>query len=157
MSNITLTTLQCSLINLYQDSKNGKIILHYSSFFFRFKWSHLNEQRDYEKAVSRQRLQKEIQQAKEESSFYISNVEFHKSAKEREKRGKKNTFTDDDQTWNWEQRLPEEEYMRRKLKRKMELDGKHSNDVTLPPNPKALISDHSFLSSMFSGGGVDHK
>ncbi|RWS26266.1 activator of basal transcription-like protein, partial [Leptotrombidium deliense] len=52
-------------------------------YLHRFKWSHLRDQLDYEKALRDQRLRLEVGQAKKEANFYIN---MHEEFKRRNKR-----------------------------------------------------------------------
>jgi len=56
----------------------------------RFKWVHLNERLEYERAVMKQRLRAEIEQAKRESSHFAHTVELSDRLKRSRKR---NLFT----------------------------------------------------------------
>merc|ERR1719319_1701389 len=54
----------------------------------RFKWVHLSERLNYEKAVRQQRLRTEISQVKREADHFKSSVEFGKRRKKNKEKAK---------------------------------------------------------------------
>lgn len=55
----------------------------------RFKWVHLSERLTYEKAVHRQKLQTEINQARKEAAFFQENLDKSERFKKQKKKQKK--------------------------------------------------------------------
>lgn len=85
-------------------------------FNSRFKWVHLNERLEYERAVLKQKLRTEIEQAKRESSHFAHTVELSEKLKKSKSR---NSFkvSEQDQSQHrgtYKQRKTDEEIKNKK-------------------------------------------
>lgn len=85
--------------------------------YYRFKWVHLNERLEYERAVLKQRLKTESEQAKRESSHFARSVEIsEKLQKARSKKASNNINKEENDRHNfiYKQRKTEEEIKSKK-------------------------------------------
>lgn len=89
----------------------------------RFKWSHLTERLNYEKAVHHQKMRNEIVQAKREADYFKSNVE-------KSKRMKKNKSATTPSTRPYEFRQKETDESIRTSKRKRTSSSNNANNTT---------------------------
>lgn len=90
----------------------------------KFKWDHLTEEINYQKAIKEQKLAAEIAAAKRERDFYLSRVDKAKAVKAmavrrqkgKEEESQKDSDGDDDDVLHAPQRPPIRKYMQRKSK-----------------------------------------
>lgn len=84
----------------------------------KFKWDHLTEEINYQKAVKEQKLAAEISAAKRERDFYLSRVDKAKAVKAMAERREKRTeeSIQDDPGNQKPKQMPVRKYMQRKSK-----------------------------------------
>ncbi|KAG8323525.1 Activator of basal transcription 1 [Homalodisca vitripennis] len=81
----------------------------------RFKWVHLNERLEYERAVLKQRLRTEIEQAKRESSHFAHTIELSEKLKKRKVKTQEPVTSEKIQRFDtFKQRKTEEEILKKK-------------------------------------------
>lgn len=100
---------------------------------YRFRWTHLRERLEYEKAVRSQKMRTEIAQARREADAFIANVDANKkylNIKERkEKKGIK--LTENRRVTKFKQR---------KTVAEMRQERERSDKSKTPSNSKELLS-----------------
>uniref|UniRef100_A0A1B6E5E0 Activator of basal transcription 1 n=1 Tax=Clastoptera arizonana TaxID=38151 RepID=A0A1B6E5E0_9HEMI len=87
----------------------------------RFKWVHLNERLEYERAVFKQRMRAEIAQAKREASHFANTIDQHELFK---KTFKKSLPSTDDIQFLFKQRQTDEEIKRTKKSKNIERESR---------------------------------
>ncbi|GLH06870.1 Activator of basal transcription 1 [Gryllus bimaculatus] len=109
----------------------------------RFKWIHLSERLAYEKAVHKQRMRTEINQAKREADYFSLNVDKSEKLKKKLGKGQKLVSFDDNSQVTIHQRETEDQILEKK-KKKNEKTGLHDS------GSKNVNERDEFLLSLFS-------
>ncbi|KAK6171211.1 hypothetical protein SNE40_019449 [Patella caerulea] len=147
-------SLNCQRVGIKKRSKWYDELWN-MKYLSNFKWFHLTERLEYERALREQKLRKEVTQAKKETSFHIQNIGKSKKMRkmEKKKKEKPEEFKDDqkpDRLFSYKLKDTENEILARKTSRNN--DSLKSFNPDNYVNPKSVKANTSFLKNIFSGG-----